>query len=155
MQRIQTLYLLTATILMVIFACSTLSTFTTPEGIFDLTVWGINSIEGVKIYDTLYLIIITSLSTLLPLANIFLFKKRMLQIRLCIVEIILLVGTLLIGGLYHYLANRFFGSVTTEGVSSTIRIVGILPLVAIYFSYLAFGSTLKDELLIKSLNRIR
>ncbi len=150
MQRIQTLYLLAITALMAIFLSSTLATFGNSDGLFSLSVFGVKAHDGTIVFSTLYLIIMTLLAAVLPFVNIFLFKKRMLQIRLCFVEIILLFGTLLIAGLYFYLSHR-----SLAPSAPSIRIVVALPLVSIFFAYKAFKATLKDELLIKSLDRIR
>lgn len=157
-QRIQTLYLLASVALMALFFWAPLATFATGEGIFSLSVMGITSSEGETIYSTLYFMIIAGLALLLPLVNIFLFKRRMLQLRLCVVEIVLLVGTLVVGGVYYHLSNRFFGGVEMADaviVSASPRIVCIMPLVAIYCSYKAFKAIFRDEMLIKSLDRIR
>ncbi|MFI3332982.1 MAG: DUF4293 domain-containing protein [Rikenellaceae bacterium] len=152
-QRIQTIYLLAAISLMATFILSPLATFITTDNIYALSVMGLKDADGTMVYSMPYLIIISALTAILPLINIFLFKKRMLQIRLCVVQIVLLLGTLVIGGVYYYLSNRYFGGEGT--VEASIRIVCALPLAAVFFDYLALKAILKDELLIKSLDRIR
>ncbi len=150
-QRVQTIYLLAATSLMFTFLFGTLATFSSADQIYTMSVFNIKTVDGATILGMPYLVVITALTTLLPLVNIFLFKKRMLQIRLCVVEIILALGTLIIAGVYYYLANRIFG----VDADSSLRIISALPLVAIFFDYLALKAIFKDELLIKSLDRIR
>ncbi len=154
-QRIQTLYLLAATALMTIFFFSPLASCASSEGVFSLTVFGVKSFDGADALNIPYLAIIAALTTLLPLVNIFFFKKRMLQLRLCIVQIILAVGTLIVAGIYYYLANRFFASQVGDLSTSSLRIVCALPIFAIVFDYLALKAIFKDEMLIKSLDRIR
>ncbi len=79
----------------------------------------------------------------------------MVQLRLCVVEIVLALGSLIVAGVYYHLASRFFGSLDGELINSSIRIVCILPLVAGVFTFLALRAVFADEMLIKSLNRIR
>ncbi|MFI3323666.1 MAG: DUF4293 domain-containing protein [Rikenellaceae bacterium] len=154
-QRIQSIYLLAAASLIGLFAVNPLATFATADGVYLLQVSGIKSFDAEMILQTPYLMIIVALAALLPLVNIFLFKKRMLQIRLCVVQMVLAAGTLAIGGVYYHLSNRFFGADAAELLSSAPRIVCILPVLAIYLDYLALRGILKDEMLIKSLDRIR
>lgn len=45
---------------------------------------------------------------LVPLVTIFLFKRRLVQIRLCAVELVLLIGAGAMMGIYFYLCNRYF-----------------------------------------------
>ncbi len=154
-QRIQTIYLLAATSLLATFILTTLATFSTANDIYTLSVLGIKNAEGVMVFPMPYLIFIAALAALLPLVNIFLFKRRMLQVRLCVVQIVLTLGVLVVAGVYYYLSNRYFGSETEGVVNASIRIVCALPIVAIIFDYLALKAIFKDELLIKSLDRIR
>ncbi len=150
-QRVQTIYLLAATSLMFTFLFGTIASFASVDQIYTMSIFNIKAVDGSTILSMPYLVIITALSALLPLVNVFLFKKRMVQIRLCVVEIIFILGALIIAGVYYYLANRTFG----VDAESSIRIVCALPLVAILFDYLALKAIFRDELLIKSLNRIR
>ncbi len=153
MQRIQTLYLLAATALMGIFMISPLAVFSNETGIYTMSMSSISSVDGSVVSSLIYLMIITILATILPFVNIFLFKKRMLQLRLCVVQIVLALGVLAVGGVYYYLSNRAFGA--EVGGESALRIVCALPLVSAIFDYLALRGIFKDELLIRSLDRIR
>ncbi len=154
-QRIQSLYLLAATSIMTIFFSATLATFNCDLGLFSLKAAGIVDVEGVLFAPTAYLIFITGLATLLPLVTIFLFKKRMLQLRLCVVEIILAIGVLIIEGVYYYLGSRSFDVSVLGDATSSISIAAALPIAVIIFSYLALRGIFKDEMLVKSLDRIR
>ncbi len=149
-QRVQTLYLLAAVALMTIFFFSPLATFLSAEGLYSLSAMGVNSAAGELVSDTRYLAIMVALAALLPFVTIFLFKKRMLQLRLSVVSVVLTLGALIVGGVYFYLAKRYFGE-----AESAIRIVCLLPVVAIIFDLMALKAIFKDEMLIKSLDRIR
>lgn len=154
-QRIQTLYLLASTAFMAIFFLSPLATFFSGDGVYDLTVYGLISYDDSVAYTLPYLVIIAALAMVLPFVNIFFYKKRMLQLRLCVVQIILALGTLITTGVYYYLGNRFFGENVGGVTDSTIRIVCSLPIFAIILNYLAFRGIFRDEMLIKSIDRIR
>lgn len=153
MQRIQTLYLLAATALMVVFTLSPFASFSGDGNIYTMSAMGLESFDGELMYRLPHLIIVAILAALLPFANIFLFKKRMLQVRLCVVQIVLALGVLAIVGVYYYLGNRTFGG--AAGGDSSLRIVCALPIVSMVFDFLALKAIFKDEMLIKSLDRIR
>ncbi|MFR9504116.1 MAG: DUF4293 domain-containing protein [Rikenellaceae bacterium] len=155
LQRVQTLYLLGATALMAIFFLNPMAIFSNSDGIFTLSAVGVKDSEGTLVYSAIYSIIMLSLATLLPFVNLFLFKRRMLQVRLCVVQMVLTLGALIVSGVYFYLGNRFFGADTSDISISSIRIVCILPLFAIFLDYMALKAILRDELLIKSIDRIR
>ena len=94
-----------------------------------------------------------SLATLLPFITIFLFKKRTLQVRLCAVELVLLLGSLVLIGLYYWLTSRIF-----EGLEIDHRQFGWaapMPIVSMVLTYLASRAIFKDEVLVRSLDRIR
>ncbi|MFI3316558.1 MAG: DUF4293 domain-containing protein [Rikenellaceae bacterium] len=153
MQRIQTLYLLAVTALLAIFCTNTLAVFSATDGIYSLSVFGVTSADGAAVTNAPHLLVLALLALVLPFVNIFLFRKRMLQLRLCVVEIVLTIGLLIVAGIYYFLSCRLFGVGSSGAVS--VRIVCILPLVAIFFDFLALKAIFKDEMLIKSLDRIR
>lgn len=150
-QRIQTLYLLAAAILMALFCFLPFATFLYGGEVFKQTVWGINSsIEGAEVVArTIPMGILTVISALLPLATIFLFKRRGLQMRLCVVEIILLLGVVVYMVMYLFRS----GSDITEKIAFSI--VDAFPVLAMILVFVAFRKIMRDHLLIKSLDRIR
>ena len=97
--------------------------------------------------------IVMALAAAVPLVNIFLFKRRMLQIRLCAVELVLLLGSVAFIGIYYYLSTRMVSQ--AEFHTQGFRIAAVFPLVALVLDYLAMRAIFKDELLVKSLDRIR
>ena len=101
----------------------------------------------------MYMGVVVALATIIPLITIFLYKNRMLQIRLCAVELVLLLGAQIFMALYYYLSNRMFEQL--EFHTQGIRIAIIFPLVAIILDYLALRAIFKDEMLVRSLDRIR
>lgn len=152
-QRIQTLYLLLATACAAAALLLPLAHYSDGTTEYTLRAFMLSDGESFDIVPTLWLCILLSLSTLVPFVTIFLFKRRMLQIRLCVAEIVLLAGSAIMTGIYSYLAYRAVSELPFGAVS--IEIWTILPLVAIIFAVLAVRAIFRDELLIRSLNRIR
>ena len=155
-QRIQSLYMLIATILMALVVFLPLGSFLGNTEEVKLTAFGfINTATQENILIPYGLTITAIASTLLSFVNIFLFKKRMLQFRLCIVEMIMTAGTILFEIYYFWGAVRAINSLISNANAWTVSLTAILPLIAFIFTYLALRGVKKDILLIKSLGRIR
>lgn len=150
-QRIQSLYLLVATLLMSFTLFLPIASFGVAGQTYELTAFTLSCGEASQ--STIWMGIMLVMATALPLVTIFLFKRRTLQIRLCAVEIILLLGSLVMIGLYYWLTSRIF-----EGVTIDHRQFGWaapMPILAIVVTYLASRAIFKDEVLVRSLDRIR
>ncbi|MCD8266471.1 MAG: DUF4293 domain-containing protein [Prevotellaceae bacterium] len=149
LQRIQTLYLLIAAVLQTVCLCRPVGLFLTEDGelvarLFNL--WT-SSAEGTHSLAPWALFAILLIATTLTLISIFLFRTRALQMRAVSLSIVLLVGY------YAYLV--VFVWLHSEGVSFRPTISAALPLCSLILLYLAFRGILKDELLIRSLDRLR
>ena len=92
-------------------------------------------------------------AALLAFVTIFLFKKRLLQIRLCFAQIVLQIGSLVFIAYYAYHGYKSMGIFEFSGMS--FGIPAVFPLVSIIFTVLALRAIAKDERLVRSLNRIR
>ena len=150
-QRIQSLYLLLATLLMSLTLFMPIASFGVAGETFELTAFSLRC--GEVSQSTVWMGIMLVLATVLPLVILFLFKRRTLQIRLCAVEIVLLLGSLLMIGLYYWLTSRLF-----EGFEVEHRQFGWaapMPLISLVLAYLASRAIFKDEVLVRSLDRIR
>ena len=150
-QRIQSLYLLLAAGLMAVLCFVPFASFLHEGEVFRQTVWGISSTgETVaKVVPTLPMGILAVLSALLPFVIIFLYKNRGLQMRLCIAEIVLLVGMVI------YMAMYLFRSGSDISDRIALSVVDIFPVLAMILVFMAFKRIMKDHLLVKSLDRIR
>jgi uncharacterized membrane protein len=83
----------------------------------------------------------------LNLITVFMYKRRVLQLRLCVYNILLLVG--LIGVTLFVLYNvQNVGSVS-------FRLPSVFPIISIILHYLAFRGIRKDELMVQALSRLR
>ena len=152
-QRIQSLYLLIAAALMAVMLFVPLAVFYAGQEQIVMSAFALRDGEGAVVLSAVYLGVLLAAVALLPLVTILLFRRRMTQIRLCIVEIVLLVGSLVMMGVYGYLAMQTVESLTLA--ASNFRFVVVFPLVAIIFVVLAARAIFKDELLVRSLDRIR
>ena len=152
-QRIQTLYLLIIAALMAVTLFSGLAWFAGDAGEFGLYAFGLKTAEGELVQSTVYMGVLLALACALPLVTIFLFKRRLVQIRLCAVELVLLVGAGAMMGIYFYLCNRYFAE--SEFYSHTLKISLVFPLVCLVFDLLALRAIFRDEKLVRSLDRIR
>ncbi|WP_300797106.1 DUF4293 domain-containing protein [uncultured Alistipes sp.] len=152
-QRIQTIYLLIAVILMALTLFLPLAWFACDAGEFTLRAFGLETAAGEVVQSTAYLGILLVLAGLLPLVVIFLYKRRLLQIRLCVAEAVLLVGSVVMEGIYYFLGWRVFSDLAfhTQGFKPAIA----LPLVSLLFVYLAARAIFHDELMVRAADRIR
>ncbi|MFI3319860.1 MAG: DUF4293 domain-containing protein [Rikenellaceae bacterium] len=152
-QRIQSVYLLFAAIFMTIVAVFPLAYFTGENQFFNLYAIGLKDLDGVMAQSTIYMFALVVASAILPFVALFLFKRRMLQIRLCVVEAVLLVGSCIMIGAYIFLSHRAFSGL--ELFSQGYKPILVLPVVSIFLVFFAAKAIFKDELLIRSVDRIR
>jgi hypothetical protein len=158
-QRIQTLYLLLATVLSVVCMSNCLGYYISEDGeivgkLFNLGCWCLKD-EGACFLSShggsWALFVILLIESTLSFLNIFLFKRRALQMRVCTFCMILLVGWY---AAYGFFAWYFLDSFQTI-VSFRVSVWTSLPCVSLILLYLAFRSIFKDEKLVRSLDRLR
>ena len=154
LQRIQTVYLLAATVLMSLMLFLPLAEIAA-EGIGMYSVlskgWYIVEGETAELaMATWPVFILASVLSFLTFINIWLYKKRKLQIRICVYSIILAFG--LIGLIYYYFVVGFR---QLDDPAYALRFPLVLPAVFIILIYLAFRGIRKDEIMVRSLDRIR
>ena len=153
-QRIQTLYLLGIVVLTTLMMCLPLAYFVGGEETFNLYGYGLRSVATGEMYkSTIFLMIILGLAALLPVVNIFLYKRRMAQIRYCIVEFVLLVGSVIMLAVHYFLFYRAFADFDFH--AQGMKVTMLLPIAALFLNYLAIKAIVADEMLVRSLDRIR
>ena len=153
-QRIQTVYLLLATVLMSLTLFLPIATIWQGGNEIIIKAWFADGTVGFKAPLPLYLGIILSVATALPFVTIFLYKKRMTQIRLCVSEIVLLLGSAAFIALYCYRMCDVLAELMQE-LNFTLGFAALMPVVAIIPMVLAIRGIAKDEALVRSLDRIR
>lgn len=155
LQRIQTLYLLLVVVLTSITLFTVQAGFISNTNVatqYILNFKGVSQVlpNGLSVVQNTWAL--TAISALIPavaLVTIFLFKKRFLQIRLSIVNIVLL------GGYYALLFIYLWQAGVQLDAKWYLKIVTAFPLVSIVLTFMSLRAIGRDEALIKSLNRIR
>lgn len=153
LQRIQTLQLLVVVALTGLSLWLPIACFIPGTELYTLTAFGVRDAAGVVVQPALYLGILLSVACLVPLVTIFLYKHRLLQIRLCAVELVLLLGTEAMMLIYYFLCSRYFGG--HEPYIEQMKVAIGFPLVCLIFDFLALRAIFRDEKLVRSLDRIR
>lgn len=152
LQRIQTLYLLAAVSLFTLMLTNPLARIITDEGIYEMGYLEIHPLnetlnEGIKVWPVTILIFAIMA---LGLVTILLYKKRTLQMRLCMFNILLMLG--LVGLIYFY--SRFTQA-DLNASNSVLLWPIVIPPVSAVFTYLAMKAIQKDDALVKSYDRLR
>lgn len=162
-QRIQTLYLLIVSALIAIMLFCPIFSFDTlsPENpeTFRLMPFGVKGeIAGVDIstsLSTAYMGALMVLNFIVAFFNIFLYRHRWLQMRVCFISMVLSLGVQIFIVYYVILAKGFTGALEGKVTPLTYSISDVFPIITIILSYLAFRGVVRDEMLVRSLNRIR
>ena len=151
-QRIQTLFLLGGLGALLIVFFIPFASMTGQDGILYLLQKNgiLNTHSNQIVIQALPLLLLINFSIILEFLCIFLFKNRRLQIRICIFNLVLIVG--IAGLMYYYFAHA---KNVLETTLHHFKITAVLPIVGAILNYLAFRNILKDEILIKSVDRIR
>lgn len=151
-QRIQTIYLAASLVLVgLIFIVPVAHLTLNSEPFITFKATGFYDIvSGTISVQTLSVVILLSVIILLYVASIFLYKRRVLQLRICIVNIILLVGLLAL-----FIYNIIFFVQRVPGVNWSPGLSFTFPLIAIILTWLAYRGIRKDDLLVRLSDRIR
>lgn len=151
-QRVQSLYLFFAVIGMALMLIFPIAKLIGPEDLnYEYLFYGIVTAgdRGDLVISTIPLACLLFAIPLMSLITIFLFRNRVLQLRLCVFNIIWMAGALILTWYYTYEAGR------SLDVEALFSFPAIMPLVSAILSYMAFRGIRRDELLIRSVDRIR
>lgn len=147
LQRIQTIYLLLATVALVFAMILPIGALLEP----DFTAYTIKNLGitvGDQFQSTWGLFAILVLSTIITFGAIFMFKNRVLQLRMGVFASILLVG-------YYLAFLAFYFLLRTDALAFQLKWALCLPLVAIIFNYLAVRAIGRDEAMVHAADRLR
>lgn len=147
-QRIQSVYLLLVTALLITSMCLPVGSFIGADAaMYTFKPLGVE--VGGTFYSTWGVLGILLLSSIVAFATIFLFKNRMLQIRMSIFNSILLIG--------YYMAFLAFMFVLKRDLNASFQISWALcfPLICIILNYLAIRAIGRDEVMVKAADRLR
>lgn len=151
LQRTQTLYLLGVFFLTILMFTGSIADFSGDSGVLSLKHSGISNSMGEKLeLSTWPLTLFFALVSALSFLNIFSYKNRIRQMRLCIFLILISFG--MVGMMFYYtwvVKNSF----DAEQTLYLWRFV--VPPITVILLFLAFRGIRKDELLVKAYDRIR
>lgn len=92
---------------------------------------------------------IMALVPVLALAAVFLYKKRTLQMRITMFILLLSLGTIILGAFYVMMFNRKIE------VTLIWKVRALFPLVSAILAWLAYRAIMKDDLKVRSYDRLR
>ena len=149
LQRIQTVYLLIIVVLTVATLFLPLAVLQQGDALFSFDASGLSTMIGEPelLYPAWGLFALTAI---IALVTIFLYRKRILQIRLCVFNALLILGFY---GFFAFLIYSLKGDM--EGASVSVKIALSFPLVNLILDYLAIRNIGADEALVRSLDRLR
>lgn len=147
-QRIQTLYLLVVAALMAVTLFAPLAWFGVDGEQLTLYAFSLESSTGEAIRPPVWTGLLLAMACALPLVVVFLYRRRMVQLRLCVVELVLLAGCVAMLAFSYFWGHA---DVPHQGLKPAIA----LPVVCLVFTGLAARAIFRDELLVRSVDRIR
>ncbi len=109
---------------------------------------GYTAITTVKI--TIPVIALVILAGLISFGNIFLFSRRLLQMKICAVNVLIMLVLEITMLLYYILLKHPIGE-----LRHTFKVSAIYPVLGIILTIMAFRAINHDEMLVNSYKRIR
>jgi len=154
-QRIQSVYLFLVTVLMSLMIFLPLASLGLRDGqsvVFYS--YGVNKYitreNAEMINHTLPILLLVCLTGLISFVNIFQFRKRVIQMRICLLNSLLLVILLLLVLLYYHMVKN-----SLPVGDHAMKLPGIFPVVGIVLTFLAYRNIHEDEILVQSYDRLR
>ncbi len=151
LQRPQTLYLLGVFFLSLLLITGPLARFSLEGSEYFLRHSGLVNSTGDKLELATWPLSVIFLGvTFLSFLNIFLYRHRVVQMRITIY--LILIGLGMIGMVFYYL---WVAKNMLDGASVLYQWRIVLPLIIAILLYLAFRRIRRDELMVKAYDRIR
>ena len=157
-QRIQSAFLLAACILSIIFVIHPISGMSLSNGsLAYFTSFGLKSLDNPPHFyaSTFPIAVLAIASAIISFITILFYQKRILQMRLCVYNILLTIGLIAVMFYYYFIIKngKFVDGVNVLAHSFSYTI--IFPFINIILLFQAFRSIRRDDLLIKSYDRLR
>ncbi|TNF39064.1 MAG: DUF4293 family protein [Bacteroidetes bacterium] len=149
-QRIQTLLLLAVALFSGLMLTGDIISLTAGNGtVFSMRFMGMGE-QGGEIIQRLWpMTVILAIVPLLALIALFLFRNRQLQMRLTMMVLLLSLGTIILGAFYILMFDRKID------VTIIWKIRVLFPAVSAILAWLAYRAILKDEIRVRSYDRLR
>jgi len=153
-QRIQSVFLIIALALIALMFAFPLAQFSGSNQIFYKLMhnglYQISDKSFILVQFKYFLSVFIGLAELLLLISIFLFKNRLIQIRICWFSILVLA---VVATLEFILYNSILGK--GQFSSHALTWTAIMPVFSVILTYLAIRAIKKDDDLVKSVDRLR
>lgn len=147
-QRIQSLFLLISVILLLILLWAPLAILQIDENTFyEIYTKGYVFENDVQYSYSLW--IFNAVTIFIAFVTIFLYKNRILQMRICMYNFILLLG------LQGVIAYTVYATASNLKAEVFLQYAAVLPVVAAILHLIAFKYIKRDEELVKAADRIR
>jgi hypothetical protein len=148
-QRIQTVYLLITIILTgFVIGFPLVELFTENDTSYVMTILGVYFEKNME-YSTWGLLVLCIINMIIALIAVFLYRNRVLQMRLCVFNILVIVGFYILFAFYYWIIQEKFAA------EMLVKWPVILPLINAIFTYLALRAIAKDEALVRAADRLR
>lgn len=151
-QRLQSLYLALSTLSCVYCMSSCIGHFYANDGerIVDMyNLWLRSAEDGTRGFFPFALFVILLLASTVTFADIFLFMRRTLQMRVVMFAALLMLGWYVVYGVFVYLIGMDLA------LGFRPHWTAVLPAVSMVLLYLAYRGIHKDDNLVRSLDRLR
>jgi hypothetical protein len=147
-QRIQSLWLLLSTVLLVVLLFLPLSTVVLADGTYSVWAFSKSFFGELGIFNPSSLVgVFCILSAVVSLIALFVYMNRKKQMRLVRLSMLFKALTLIsLGSLYYFLSRH---------QSFQINVWASIPLIGLILDFMALHGIRKDEELVRSLDRIR
>lgn len=149
-QRIQTLLLLAVALFSGLMLTGDIISLTAGNGtVFSMGFMGMGE-QGGEIIQRLWpMTVILAIVPLLAIIALFLFRNRQLQMRLTMMVLLLSLGTIILGAFYILMFDRKID------VTIIWKVRVLFPAVSAILAWLAYRAILKDEIRVRSYDRLR
>ena len=149
-QRIQSVYLFVVAVCAVVCLCMPVGHFHQDGiGVADFYNLWLTMADGARVFAPWAMFVLLVLAAFTSFAAIFLFKRRMFQVRLSVFSSLILVGYYIVFGVFVYVFKSRYDA------DFTLSWTAAFPAVGLILDYLAFRNIMKDELIVRSLDRLR
>lgn len=152
-QRVQSIYLFLTAIISIILFFAPVFTFSNASASYDLSLkdaFG-GSGEVLKPATLLYMAILNTFILMDSLICIFMYKKRTLQIKMCMAILIMLILFIVL----MFVIPGKVENVQSSDIQKAFQWASYLPAVSVILVILAMRGIKKDEALVRSADRIR
>ena len=138
LQRIQSIFMVCATACMI--------------AILFIPIGKLPHFQQLNVMEHTPLLMATLISIFFPIYNLFQFKRRKQQIRICIYSIL---HYIIVMALAHYYVHEDPLTFSPAIILSKLTLGSLMPVAAIIFQILAIRNIIKDDKLVRSMDRFR